>query len=89
MFYNCSSLTSIDLSNFDNSQVTHIDGMFYGCSRLDYINILKFRDYSRLSTIYVNLFDQNIPLSGKIITNGDFINKLNKTYINGWNISIS
>ena len=28
MFYNCRSLTTIDLSNFDTSQVTNINGMF-------------------------------------------------------------
>ena len=84
MFYNCSSLTSIDLSNFDNSQVTHMDGMFHGCSRLEYINILNFRDHYRLSTINVDLFDKNIPLSGKIIANENFLKKVDKTYISGW-----
>ena len=88
IFYNCSSLTSIDLSNFDTSEVTHMDGMFYSCSRLQYINILKF-SVSRLSTIVVNLFAQNIPLSGTIITNEDFINKINKEHISGWSINIS
>ncbi len=66
-----------------------MDGMFYGCSRLEYINISNFRDYSRLSTINVNLFDQNIPLSGKIIANENFINKVDKTYINGWNFILN
>ena len=30
MFYNCSNLTSLDLSNFDTSRVTRMSGMFYG-----------------------------------------------------------
>ena len=34
MFYKCSSLTSLDVSNFDTSNVTDMDSMFYGCSKL-------------------------------------------------------
>ncbi len=32
MFYNCSSLTNLDLRNFDTSKVTNMSNMFYGCS---------------------------------------------------------
>ena len=32
MFGDCYSLKSIDLSSFDTSNVTTMDGMFYGCS---------------------------------------------------------
>ena len=34
MFYNCSALTSLDVSNFDTKQVTDMDSMFYNCSHL-------------------------------------------------------
>ena len=36
MFHSCSWLTSVgDLSSWDTSNVTSMDGMFYGCSRLN------------------------------------------------------
>ena len=34
MFNKCSSLTSLDLSNFDTSKVTNMSDMFNGCSGL-------------------------------------------------------
>ena len=39
MFESCSSLISLDLSNFDTSQVTLMDQMFYNCTNLEYINL--------------------------------------------------
>ena len=32
MFYGCSSLTNTNLSNFNTSNVTNMEGMFLGCS---------------------------------------------------------
>ena len=34
MFYECSGLTSLDLSNWDTSQVTSMSEMFSGCTSL-------------------------------------------------------
>ena len=42
MFYECSSLSSIDLSNFNTSNVTNMSGMFNRCSSLSSINLSKF-----------------------------------------------
>ena len=42
MFCNCSSLISLDLSNFDTSQVKETDGMFSGCSSLDSLDLSNF-----------------------------------------------
>lgn len=44
MLRNCSSLTSIDFSNFDASKVEHMDNMLYGCSSLTSL------DFSNLNT---------------------------------------
>ena len=41
-FVNCSSLTSLDLSNFDTSNVTDMGSMFYGCSSLTSLNVSSF-----------------------------------------------
>jgi surface protein len=42
MFGNCDDLTSLDLSNFDTSNVTDMAGMFAGCTDLTTLNIRKF-----------------------------------------------
>ena len=42
MFYNCSSLSSLDLSNFDTSKVTDMAYMFNGCISLTSLNITNF-----------------------------------------------
>ena len=42
MFYNCSSLTSLDLSSFNTSNVASMNEMFYGCSSLTSLNLSSF-----------------------------------------------
>ena len=40
MFYGCSSLTNINLSNFNTNNVTDMGCMFRGCSSLTKNNII-------------------------------------------------
>ena len=42
MFYNCQTLTSLDLSGFDTSNVTDMSGMFANCERLTSLNVSGF-----------------------------------------------
>lgn len=42
MFYECGYLTSIDLSNFDTSRISRMQGMFMGCKRLRSLDLNKF-----------------------------------------------
>ena len=42
MFYYCLSLTTLDLSNFDTSNVTDMYDMFYRCSSLTALDLSKF-----------------------------------------------
>ena len=42
MFYCCSSLTSLNISNFDTSQVNYMRDMFSGCSQLSSLNLSNF-----------------------------------------------
>ena len=42
MFYNCSSLTSLDLSNLDTSNVTNMYSMFQNCSSLTSLDLSNF-----------------------------------------------
>ena len=39
MFYNCSSLTSLDLSSFDTSNVTNMSCMFNSCENLETVTV--------------------------------------------------
>ena len=42
MFQGCSSLTNINLSNFDSNNVTIMNGMFYRCSSLKNVDLSNF-----------------------------------------------
>ena len=42
MFYNCSSLTSLNLSNFNTNNVTNMGYMFFNCSSLTSLNLSNF-----------------------------------------------
>ena len=50
MFYNCSSLESLDLSNFDTSNVTSMTSMFRECSSLLSLDLSSF-DTSNVSSM--------------------------------------
>ena len=51
VFLNCKSLTSINLSNFDTSNVTWITNMFNGCSKLEYINLQNVKETDKIEKI--------------------------------------
>ena len=51
MFWNCSQITEIDLSDFDTSQVTAMNGMFAYCSSL---TSLDLSNYETSKVIYMN-----------------------------------
>ena len=42
MFNECSELESLDLSNFDTSNVTDMSWMFDQCNKLKYLNLSNF-----------------------------------------------
>ena len=42
MFYNCTSLTSLDLSNYNTSKVTAMLSMFEYCSSLPSLDLSNF-----------------------------------------------
>ena len=53
MFSNCSSITSLDLSNFDTSNVTNMSAMFNECTNLTSIDLSSFDTSSATSTGYM------------------------------------
>ena len=61
MFFNCSGLTSLDVSNFDTSNVTNMGGMFNGCRGLESLNVSNF-DTSNVTDMGY-MFDQCIRLT--------------------------
>ncbi len=42
MFYGCSGMTSLDLSNFNTANVTDMTSMFYGCSGMTTLDLSNF-----------------------------------------------
>ena len=69
MFYSCSDIVEIDLSQFDTSEVNTMESMFYGCSQLTSVNFSSintasvtnmknmFRDCSKLTSINLSNLD--------------------------------
>ena len=51
IFYNCSKLTQLDVSNWDTSQVTIMRYMFYGCSSLTQLDVSNFNT-SQVTDMY-------------------------------------
>ena len=45
MFYKCSNITEIDLSNFNTSQVTNMSYMFSYCNQLTSLNLSNFNTF--------------------------------------------
>ena len=56
MFFNCSSLTSINLINFDITKVTLINHMFKGCSSLKSLDLSYFdtSNMKKINNIFYN-----------------------------------
>lgn len=56
MFLGCSSLTSLDLSNFNTANVTNMSGMFSGCSSLTSLDLSSFNteNVTNMSEMFCN-----------------------------------
>jgi surface protein len=52
LFASCSSLTSLDLSDFDTSNITNMKKMFSGCSSLTELDLNSF-DVSNVTNFYM------------------------------------
>ena len=78
MFYNCSNLTSLDLSGFDTQKVSEMNYMFLGCSKLTTI-FVSDKFVVENVTQSDNMFSYCDKLSGAI--SYDY-QKTNKEYAN-------
>ena len=52
MFFNCHSLTSLDVSHFDTSKVTAMSSMFRECNKVPVLNVSGFNTNSVTSMFY-------------------------------------
>ena len=81
MFRYCSSLTALDVSGFDTSQVTYMDYMFSGCSALTALDLSKFdiSNVKEMSNMFYRDSISLIKLPVKLGNNGEtFSNELKK-----------
>ena len=89
MFSRCSSLTSLDLSNFDTSKVTNMNNMFRSCRSLTSLDVSKFdtsnvtnmsgtfRDLKSLTKLDVSSFDtSNVTSMPWMFSNCKLLTKL-------------
>ena len=78
MFSNCSSLTSLNLSNFNTNNVNDMRWMFSGCSSLTSLNLSNFNtdNVKNINEIF-NFLNQycNIISNDKVILEKIKINK--------------
>ena len=53
MFLDCSSLTSLNLSNFNTNNVKDMSYMFYSCSSLNSLNLSNFNTNNVINMSYI------------------------------------
>ena len=95
MFYNCISLISLNLTNFNISQVLYMDSMFSGCSSLISLNLpsnfnsfkvsnmnLMFFNCSSLTSLNLSLFKPLCNNMDKILAGCNSLSYLDLSNIN-------
>ena len=73
MFFDCSNLTSLDLSSFKTSKVTTMNAMFSGCSDLTELDLASFntKDVTNMHQMFYNcekllkIYHDRLPNSSK------------------------
>ena len=66
MFYNCSSLTSLDVTHFNTAKVTDMSGMFSSCSSLTSLDVTNFNTAN--VTNMSNMFNNCVALTSLDVT---------------------
>ena len=100
LFLGCSSLTNIDLSNFNTQNIINMNGMFYGCSSLTNINLSNFNTqnvtdmgcmFNRCSSLkYINLSNfntQKVTNMNGIFYGCSSLNNINLSNFNTQNVT--
>ena len=79
MFYNCNSLTSLDVSNWDTSNVTDMSSMFFHCSDLISLDVTNF-DTSNVTDMS-SMFSYCNSLTSLDLSNWDTSNVTDMSYM--------
>ena len=79
MFRNCSSLTQLDVSNWDTSKVTDMYNIFHTCSKLTQLDVSNF-DTSNV-TRFGFMFHNCSQLTQLDVSNWDTSNATSMTYM--------
>ena len=71
MFYNCSSLTSLDVTHFNTAKVTNMRYMFYNCKALTSLDVTNFNtvNVTNMSSMFASCMAlTTIYVSDKFVT---------------------
>ena len=74
MFYDCNSLISLDLSNFNTQNVTNMRRMFCECNSLISLDLSNFNTQN-VTNMYNIFYDCNSIKKENIITENDGVLK--------------
>ena len=87
MFFDCSDITKIDLSNFDSSKVEDIEYMFHGCSSLTSLDLTNF--HTEKVEDMESLFNGCSSLTSLDLSNFDTSNvsDMNKMFYNCFSLT--
>ena len=100
MFYFCSSLTNLDLSNFNTQNVINMESMFYNCTSLTNLNLSNFNtqnvtnmgnmfnDCCSLINLNLSNFNtQNVTNMGNMFSDCKSLTNLNLLNFNTQNVT--
>ena len=79
MFFDCVSLSSIDLSNFNTQNVTNMESMFYNCNSLSSLDLSNFNTQNVTNMVY--MFSDCNSLSSIDLSNFNTQNVTNMGYM--------
>ena len=68
------NLVSLDLSNFDTSSLVSIPGMFFGCDKLESINLSSFSNSKIIAEDYMSVFKFCRRLQNLVTSNPKILN---------------
>ena len=79
MFYNCSSLTSLDVTHFNTANVRDMDNMFFSCSSLTSLDVTNFNTVNVTDMSY--MFFNCLSLTSLDVTNFNTAEVTNMSYM--------
>ena len=81
MFSDCSSLTNLNLSNFNTNNVTNMEAMFSYCSTLTNLNLSNFNTYNVTDMFFMFYGCKNLTNNRIIVNDKEILKELNNKYL--------